>query len=222
MVQLHSAMAGLTVTRPTVDVDIVLHLEVPATTVPYVQSVLNRLGYSLRASIDSSAPAHRFMRGTEQIDVMVADRLAPGVHQRLGGSPIFALPAGTQALQRTMYCSVADESGPTLISIPNLLGALVLKGAAYREDSRDSRRHLDDAAVLAACVLQPMAMQAAMKGSDRSRIIPLYNTLKEQSHPSWMLLDSQERERAIMNLRILAENPQKVPGFRKVGQPPLE
>ncbi|WP_347108477.1 hypothetical protein AAHB33_16555 [Paenarthrobacter sp. S56] len=222
MVQLHSAMAGLTVIRPTVDVDIVLHLEVPSTTVPQVQGVLNALGYSLRTSIDSSAPAHRFVRGIEQIDVMVADRLAPSVHQRLGGQAMFALPAGTQALKRTMYCNVSDDTGPTLISIPNLLGALVLKGAAYREDSRDPRRHLDDAVVLAACIDQPMAMQVAMKGSDRARVIPLYNELKEQSHPSWLLLDEDKRERAAMTLRILAENPQRTPEFRKVGQPPIK
>lgn len=139
MVQLHSARAGLAITRPTADVDIVLHLETPATTVPQVQSVLSKLGYTLQTSLDASAPAHRFVRGKEQVDVMVADRAAPRIAQRLGGRNMFALPAGTQALRRTVYCrfdATDDDSIEVLISIPNTLGALVLKGAAYREDSR--------------------------------------------------------------------------------------
>ncbi len=218
MVQLHAMSAGLAVIRPTMDVDIVLHLEVPSTTVPFVQGVLNRLGYSLQTSLDPSMPAHRFVRGEEQIDVMIADRLAPAVPQRLAGHDMFALPAGSQALQRTMYCSVPDQQGRVLISIPNLLGALALKGEAYRQDSRDTRRHLDDAVVLAACILEPMAMRETMKGSDRSRVLALYRALREPDHPSWMLLDVQDKARAATTLRILAENPQKAQRFRRAGQ----
>ncbi|MFJ4030016.1 hypothetical protein ACIPWF_21975 [Paenarthrobacter sp. NPDC089989] len=131
---------------------------------------------------------------------------------------MFALPAGTQALQRTFYCRLHDEEGDTLISVPNVLGALVLKGAAFRQDSRDTRRHLDDAVILAACIREPVALCNLMKGSDRSRIIGLYERLKDHTHPSWMLLEDDDRDRAGMNLRILAENPQGVPGFRRIGR----
>lgn len=221
MVQLHSARAGLTVTRPTADVDIVLHLETPATTALQVQAILAGMGYRLQTSIDSSAPAHRFVRGKEQIDVMVADRVAPRVPQRLAGHDMFALPAGTQALQRTVYCrfTSGDASGAqVLISIPNALGALVLKGAAFREDSRDTRRHLDDAVVLAACVQEPLTTRDQMKGSDRSRIIGLRENLADQAHPAWMLLEDEARQRARTALKVLSENPQSTPKFRKFGK----
>lgn len=222
MVQLHSARASLAVTRPTTDVDIVLHLETPATTVPQVQGVLAGMGYTLQTSIDPSAPAHRFVRGNEQVDVMVADRVAPSVPQRLAGRDMFALPAGTQALRRTVYCRFTtgngDDESEVLISIPNALGALVLKGAAYREDSRDTRRHLDDAVVLAACVVEPLKTREQMRGSDRSRVSYLHESLNEETHQSWMLLEEGERQRARMNLKILADNPQSTPKFRKVGK----
>ncbi|WP_104063742.1 hypothetical protein [Arthrobacter sp. 4R501] len=228
MVQLHAARAGLAVARPTADVDIVLHLETPGTTVAQVHAILAGMGYTLQTSIDSAAPAHRFVRGKEQVDVMVADRVAPHVPQRLGGHDMFALPAGTQALKRTVYCRFSvpavdddgdgDDEKDVLISIPNVLGALVLKGAAYREDSRDTRRHLDDAVVLSACVLEPLTTRDQMKGSDRSRIIGLHDGLGNRAHQSWMLLEDEERQRARMNLKILADNPQNAPRFRRLGQ----
>lgn len=47
--------------------------------------VLGKLGYTLQQSIDADAPAHRFVRGGQQIDVMIADHLAPAKLPRIGG-----------------------------------------------------------------------------------------------------------------------------------------
>ncbi|GAA4028473.1 hypothetical protein GCM10023063_07500 [Arthrobacter methylotrophus] len=122
------AAAVLAVTRPTADVDIVLHIETGATT-SSVSAVLDRLGYTVHKSIDDDAPAHRFVHGKQQIDVMVADHLAPKQIPRLGGRQPFQVTGGTQALQRTVNCRmIVDDAGPVFISIPNTLGALVLKG----------------------------------------------------------------------------------------------
>ncbi|UZX01358.1 hypothetical protein F8G81_01035 [Arthrobacter sp. CDRTa11] len=103
MVQLHAATAGLAVSRPTADVDIVLHIETGATT-SSVAGVLNRLGYTLQKSIDKDAPAHRFVRDKQQIDVLVADHLPPAKLPTLGGRKPFKVAGGTQALQRTVNC----------------------------------------------------------------------------------------------------------------------
>ena len=139
----------------------------------HVSAVLNRLGYTLEKSIAHDAPAHRFVRGKQQIDVMIADHLAPATIPTIGGRKPFQVAGGTQALQRTVNCRMtADDDGPVLISIPNALGALVLKGAAYREDSRDKDRHLDDAVVLCATIRTPLVTAAQMKGSDKSRVLP--------------------------------------------------
>ncbi|WP_427019371.1 hypothetical protein ACQCSX_22015 (plasmid) [Pseudarthrobacter sp. P1] len=215
MVQLHAAAAGLAVSRPTADVDIVLHIETGAATTASVIGVLTGLGYALEKSIAHDAPAHRFVRGKQQIDVMVADHLAPAKVPTIGGRKPFQVVGGTQALQRTVNCRMtADDGGPVLISIPNALGALVLKGAAYREDSRDTGRHLDDAVVLCATITSPLVTAAQMKGSDKSRILTLYRELADPGHRSWQLLDPADRTPAMDALRILAANHSLPPANR--------
>lgn len=206
MVQLHSAAAGMAVSRPTADIDIVLHIETGAATTSSVAAVLNRLGYTLQKSIDADAPAHRFVRDTQQIDVMVADHLPPAKIPRLGGRRPFQIPGGTQALQRTVTCRLDVDGDTVLISIPNALGALVLKGAAYREDSRDKDRHLDDAVVLCATIRNPLVTATQMRGSDKSRILTLHTELSDPGHRSWQLLETADRTPARDALRILATN----------------
>ena len=215
MVQLHSAVAGLAASRPTADVDIVLHIETGAATTSSVTGVLRSLGYELQTSIDHTAPAHRFLRGQEQIDVMVADHLAPKMIPRIGGRTAFQVTGGTQALRRTVNCRVTADNGEhVLISIPNTLGALILKGAAYLEDSRDAGRHLDDAAVLLATVTHPLSLVADMKGSDRSRVLALNRALSDAGHESWKVLDITDRAKGASNLAVLCSNPDRLPPRR--------
>lgn len=206
MVQLHSAAAGLAVSRPTADVDIVLHIETGAATTTSVTAVLTDLGYALQESIDRNAPAHRFVRGKQQIDVMIADHMPAARIPTIGGRKAFQISGGTQALQRTVNCRLVVDDDPVLISIPNALGALVLKGAAYREDSRDRDRHLDDAVVLCATIKAPLATAKAMKGSDKSRVLTLHKALEDPGHRSWRLLESADRTPAMDTLRILSSN----------------
>ncbi|MBP2269163.1 hypothetical protein J3A64_004703 [Pseudarthrobacter sp. PvP004] len=211
MVQLHSAAAGLSVSRPTADVDIVLHIETGAATTSSVSAVLTGLGYTLQKSIDHDAPAHRFVRDKQQIDVMIADHMPKAKVPTIGGRKPFQISGGTQALKRTVNCRlVGDDDEPVPISIPNALGALVLKGAAYREDSRDRDRHLDDAVVLCATIKTPLATAKEMGGSDRSRIMTLHGVLENPDHRSWQLLDEADRTPAMDALRILASNPQQL------------
>lgn len=215
MVQLHAAAAGLAVSRPTADVDIVLHIETGAATTASVIGVLNGLGYSLEKSISHDAPAHRFSRGDQQVDVMVADHLPPDRVPTIGGRRPFQVEGGTQALKRTVNCRMtADADGEVLISIPNALGALVLKGAAYREDSRDRDRHLDDAVVLCATIAEPFTVASQMKVSDRSRVLTLHGDLNDPTHRSWLLLDAADRTTGQDALRVLASNPSLPPANR--------
>ncbi|WP_442545256.1 hypothetical protein ACSBOX_06150 [Arthrobacter sp. KN11-1C] len=174
-----------------------------------------RQGIAVQKSIADDAPAHRFVRGKQQIDVMVADHLAPAKLPTIGGRKPFQIAGGTQTLQRTVNCRmIADDGGPVFISVPNALGALVLKGAAYREDSRDKGRHLDDAVVLCATTKAPLATAAQMKGSDKSRILTLHKVLADPGHRSWQLLDPADRTPAMDTLRILASNHSLPPANR--------
>ncbi|WP_245933735.1 hypothetical protein [Arthrobacter livingstonensis] len=207
MVQLHATAAGLAITRPTSDVDIVLHIETGATTSAKVTHRLIRLGYHLELSLDANAVAHRFRRGDDQIEVMIADHPAPKMVTIFGGRLPFRIPGGTQALKRTVDALIVSPTGEeTLLSIPNQLWALVLKGAAYLEDSRDRGRHLEDAAVLSARISDPYDMLALLRGSDRSRITALHNALKDSASTAWLLLEEQYRQHAQDVLRILATN----------------
>lgn len=194
MVQLHAVVAGVAFSRSTSDVDIVVHVETGATTLRSVERKLDDLGYVVSESVDAAAPAHRFIRGADQLDVMIADHVAPRARQRIAGRLPFRITGGTQALNRTVDCTVEIEDEPSVtISIPNHLGALVLKGAAFLEDSRDRDRHLEDAAVLAVCSKDPRAMAREMGGHDRSRVMALHNRLKDPAHPAWLLIDRDSR-----------------------------
>lgn len=205
MVQVHAAYAALQLTRPTRDVDMILHIETGAATFGGVQYELERLGYALREPI-GDGPVHRFVRGpdnAETVDVMVADRLPPKRRPKVLRRTVFAVPGGTSALQKRVNCQVDIGDGVLVVlSIPDVLGALVLKGAAYVEDSRDSGRHLDDAAVLACAVTDPVGDRARMIGSDRKRIRALWAVLQDLDHHSWIATGANSR-RGHGALRVL-------------------
>lgn len=207
MVQLHAARAGLAITRPTEDVDLLLHIETGAATMAGVRGILERLGYEIQKPLDKDSPAHRFKRGIEQVDVMIADHPAPQTVPTLDGRPVVRVPAGTQALQRTVDCKVVVEDGTSAtISVPNQLGALMLKAEAYLDDSRDRGRHLDDATVLLATVEDPLTLKAQYRGSDRKRINVLHRALNDPHHKSWLLIDDDPREQGQAALSLLASD----------------
>jgi hypothetical protein len=204
MVQLHAVHAGLPLTRATRDVDMMLHIETGAATFGGVRRELERLGYGLREPV-GNGPVHRFVRGAgdaETVDVMVADRLPPKLRPKVLQRKVFAVPGGTSALRKTVNCEVKTSEGVVVLSIPDVLGALVLKGAAYRGDSRDRGRHLDDAALLACAVTDPVGDRARMIGSDRKRIPALWTVLHELDHRSWIATGTNAR-RGHGALRVL-------------------
>ncbi|MFE5702259.1 hypothetical protein [Rhodococcus koreensis] len=207
MVQLHAVRAGLPLTRATVDVDMVLHIETGAATFGGVRGRLEQLGYELQMPVRGRV--HRFVRsgGVEQVDVMVADHLAPKLRPRVSGREVFAVPAGTSALRKTVDCLVEIGGVSTKLSVPDVLGALVLKGAAYLEDPRDRGRHLDDAVVLACAVDNPMADRARMRGSDRGRVRALAEVLADPDHRSWLSMPEQRRRRGRDALLLLVQEP---------------
>lgn len=88
--------------------------------------------------------------------------------------------------------------------MPGPFGALILKAAAYKSDSRDPERHLRDAVVLLACIDDPFAEREGFAGSDRSRL----QTLRERLTPddiSWTALTGQSRVDAQAALEILTD-----------------
>ncbi|MDA2951039.1 MAG: hypothetical protein O2892_18725 [Actinomycetota bacterium] len=187
MVQLHAASAGLRLTRTTRDVDMILHIDSGAATFAGVQQELERLGYLLREPV-GDGPVHRFARGSRGCrDDRCHGRRPPIAETTSQGvTPDSVRSGGTSALRKTVNCEVTAGEVAVVFSIPDVLGALVLKSAAYVEDSRDRDRHLDDAAVLACAVTDPIGDRARMIGSDRRRIEALWKVLQDLDHKSWI------------------------------------
>lgn len=137
---------------------------------------------------------HRFVRGRDQVDVMVADHLAPTLRPTVRRRAVFAVPGGTSALRKTVNCHVQTAERVVLLSVPDALGALVLKGAAYTTDTRDRGRHIDDAAVLACTVSNPVIERQRMIGNDRRRLQALWGILQDRDHRSWLATGDRARQ----------------------------
>jgi len=214
MTQLHAINAGIGVVRPTNDVDIVLHVETTRRVASEAASALESLGYELAPPLDPRAgTAHRFRRGAatvdlvnsagDVVDVLVADHAAPRARQTLRGRDMVGIEGGTQALRRTINARLQIRDGSTTtVSVPNSLGALILKAAAYQTDTRDRERHLQDAAVLLCCVEDPYTEREQFAGSDRQRLAALRRALPDNAR-EWNLLNADQRRNAQAALRLL-------------------
>jgi len=173
---------------------------------------LSHLGYALQGPADErrrSSPHYRYVRGkhsdAERIDVMIPDHAAPAASLRLKGRPMLEVEGGTQAIGRTMTCLLESaDTAPARITVPDELGALILKGAAYTVDTRLRDRHLHDAAVLASCITDHAGALSRLAGSDRKRLRILAKALADSTHPAWLALTPDLRQAGQDTLRILA------------------
>lgn len=185
MVHLHARHAGLTPIRPTADVDALLHVETGRITFPTAISRLEQLGYRLHDPGFRDSPYHRLNRGTDIVDVLVADHVPPRRLPTFRRRSVMQAPGGTSALRRTVECRIRQSGdGEVVLSLPDTLGALTLKGGAYLSDTRDRERHLEDAAILFATITDPTGLRAALRGSDGKRIRALASRLTPD-HPAW-------------------------------------
>ena len=213
MTQLHTVHHGIGVTRPTNDVDIALHIETDRGVPDATARALETLGYEFQAAFDPRRRhGHRWVRGTTSIDVLTtpdtvdvvtAEHAAPRVREEMRGHTLVAIEGGTQALRRTLNARLEIEPGvTTVISVPRPFGALVLKAAAHKADSRDRDRHLFDAVALLACIEDPFAERDGFAGSDAARLRHLVQHLGPR-HPAWLALAEPSRQTARDVLAVL-------------------
>ena len=205
MVQLHARAAGVDVVRPTDDVDALVDVMAEGVTVSSVADRLCGLGFVIFEPGWENSPAHRLQRGHEVIDLLVADHLPNRKIPRLAGRPAMAADGGAQALARAETVAVIDGDAVVYLSIPDRLGALVLKAAVYGADSRDRERHLRDGALLAALITDHRTELARLQGSDRKRLRRLRDALADPLQDAWLLLPDDLRQRGQDTLRILSE-----------------
>ena len=215
MAQLHGIHRGIDTVRPTNDVDIVLHVETTRGVASRAARALESIGYELAPTFDDrNRTAHRFLRGTstvdlvaggaDVVDVLAADHAAPKVREQLRGHSMVAIEGGTQALRRTINARLQITPGrTTTVSVPNPFGAVILKAAAYRADSRNPERHLYDAALLLTVIDDPYAERACFNGSDQRRLRTLADELHDKARP-WRVLPEPWRTNGQTALRILS------------------
>lgn len=153
MVHVHALRAGVKASRPTTDVDLQLNIETASAA--EVARALIRLGFE---TVDpyGNNPVHRFTRGADVVDVMVARN----VHfpTRWNQRPLLRSPGTAQALDRRDTYSLINGARSVEMQVPDALGAIIAKAAAYAVDSRNPQRHLEDLAVLGASAGAPRTL----------------------------------------------------------------
>lgn len=140
--------------------------------------------------------------------LMVADHLPSRMQPRLARRPAFPAPSGEQAIRRRDSYRLIFASGAVAEGgVPDELGALVAKGAAYQVDRRDRERHLDDAAVLLASVGDASVLDYdSMSRNDRRRIAGVSAQLADERHRAWTNLDPPDRGQARFNLALITRS----------------
>lgn len=209
MVHAHAIRAGVVPSRPTRDVDLLL--DIRASRVGAVASPLQQIGFRPVQSA-SSAPLHRFTRGDDVIDVMVE----PGVSARWITQSVFVVPAARQAIDRRDWYTVEGASRSVRIGVPDSLGAIVAKSAAYRVDQRDRGRHLEDLAILLASSggRRALALDRLTK-KDKQHLRPAIEVLQDDGHGAWFILQARDRavaHRARAAVSAAVAEPQRAPG----------
>ena len=152
MVHRHCAERGAEPHRTTTDGDAVVDIRADRTMLTRFTEELQRLGF---ASVGASAEGHehRWRNGMAVIDVLVATNL--GRSQKVTGatgSTTVGARGAQQALDRAALVEVRVGTRTGKVRLPNLVGAMVIKGAATSVPTGDRQRHKVDFALLATLI----------------------------------------------------------------------
>lgn len=208
MVQLHAIMGGLTA-RPTTDADLLADLMADRRGIARLRGVLAACGFETQPGMLTGYTTRMSAPNGDIVDLLVADHLPKflGKDATIAGPPVLSMPGGTQAVERSMQVRLIDDqsNADAVIRIPDLLGALILKSAAYSADHAGyGDRHLYDAAMLASLIPDPDAELARLhSGTDRKRIKLLHELLTKDS-PYWDNLDEPHRQDGLDTVETLA------------------
>jgi hypothetical protein len=204
MVQVHALRAGITPSRPTRDVDLVIDVQARASNVASVSGAIRQLGFIARMPSQKSSPLHRFERGREQIDIMVPDHLPAHSWARVLARPVMAVDAGSQAMGRRDHCIVRRRTSSFAMDVPDVIASLIAKGAAFRSDLRDKTRHISDCAVLLASAdgLEAIDFEELTK-NDRRRLRFVFEPLDDPFHAAWSAVRPAEAATGRQRMRLI-------------------
>ncbi|MDR0501549.1 MAG: hypothetical protein LBG97_09990 [Coriobacteriales bacterium] len=203
MVQAHALLERREV-RVTKDIDILIDVLANTSNISHVLNSLESLGFSKQEPGLRGSAFHRLIKGEQVVDTLIADHLPSQkrAKAKVDVWPMMEVPGGAQAISRRMLLSIGNTNR---IYMPNLLGAMILKAAAYQVDRRERERHLDDIALLASLITDHASALLELHGSDKKRLKAVWALLRDHNHPSWLKLASTDRLKGQDTLRILAE-----------------
>ena len=206
---LHAAEHGVRKPQPTLDMDVVVNLvERPGGT-EWLAGWLVARGFEMDG-VSPEGIGHRFTHaagddprlGQVRFDILAPENMGQraNLFTRRPARTVQA-PGTRQALDRAQEVSVTVPAGGALpvrtgtIRRPSLLGALVGKACAVRIATRTHpERDLQDAAVLLACIQDPIAIADTLVVKDRRRLTAL-QPLADADHPQWRTLDPADHQR---------------------------
>ncbi|WP_288440629.1 hypothetical protein [uncultured Bifidobacterium sp.] len=175
MVQAHAMLAGKDF-RPTSDADFMADVLADNLSATHIVRALERHGYSLRTGTLTGYSSRMTNDDGDVVDIMSPDHLPRWTARKqltvVHGENIFTTPGGAQALDRCMSLALEDGDTRCVIRIPDQLGALILKAAAWMADSGDKRsRHLQDAMILCLVMNDPENQRLRLHSrNDRRRL----------------------------------------------------
>lgn len=206
MVMLHAHDAGIDARRTTVDADALADVRGVAHATRRLVATLDRLSWEMHPDHPKADDiGFRFVKDGLLFDVLAPD----GLGERTDITtvpPLKTVPmtGGSRALSRTIVRDVVLGERVGLLPVPDLLGAVVIKSRAAAADrtstsdpSHRPERHLEDLAVLYACVADLPALEADATRSDRK-------ALRDAPEPRWHALDPNLRPQAQAAYRYLA------------------
>lgn len=205
MTQAHAMIAGHQ-SRATVDVDVLVDVMASTSNISAMVRQLEGMGFALKEPGLRGTAFHRMIRGALAVDILVVDHLPSDKARsaKVNRWPMMEIAGGAQAIERGMDLVLDYEDGSTRIRIPNLLGALVLKSAAYCVDRQDRSRHLDDIALLASLVTDHKGYIERLHGSDKKRLRAVAEALSDPNGSSWMRLNPENRKAGQFTLAVLS------------------
>lgn len=163
MVLLHQILAGRSLHRATVDLDLVIDLNARPRRERELIHHLEVHGLEPDQEVRS---ARRWIGDGVFVDVVTTDHARRGF--TMHGEPSVEIPGARFAMSTVRAVAVSAEGRAGNVPLPSLAGALWLKAKAARHDSRPER-HLLDLQVLWALVSNPAEVRGELATPSRRR-----------------------------------------------------
>ncbi len=201
MVIVHALLAVVNPPRISRDIDLLVHVLAPKSVIGTCSQLLRQMDF--QPVLDSVGHVYRYRSpGGAVIDLLAPEGVPVSRLPRIQGGHTIRIEGGRQALQRIVVVAIHMEGRKVDMPVPDLLGAVVLKSAAWTVDSRERERHSHDVAFLVSLMRDPLTQRARFTGSDRRRLRKLDSVLMDPHAQEWAALGAAATD-AQLTWRVL-------------------